>query len=167
MIRISSAATGKPPSLSHVYCNVFLPSSDNFKMDQYYAENLDGSRYVMNNRSGLQDSQLLSASDAPTNEDNSLSRRSPLSAFAYFVRIIDLLGRVSTYVNSKRRDSSNFIPPCNPDSDFQQLDRAIDTWYDELPMHLKNTPTNLELSRSSSETNESRLFTIVSYLCSV
>ncbi|KAI8351471.1 hypothetical protein EDC96DRAFT_447970 [Choanephora cucurbitarum] len=159
--KISSAATGKPPSLSNVYCHVFLPSSDHFKMDQYYAENLDGSRYVMNNPSGLQDSQLLSASDAPANEDNSLSRRSPLNAFAYFVRIIDLLGRVSTYVNSKRRDSSNFVPPCNPDSDFQQLDRAIDTWYDELPMHLKNTPANFELSQSSSETTESRLFTII------
>lgn len=165
--RISSAATGKPPCLSSVYCNVFLPSSDDFKMDQYYAENLDGSRYIISNRSGLQDSQLLSAgsltSDAPINENSNMSRKPPLSAFAYFVRIADLLGKVTTYVNSKKADSSSFVPPCSPDSEFQQLDRAIDIWYDELPIHLKNTPANFEMYRKSAETNESRLFTIVSH----
>ncbi|KAI8047533.1 uncharacterized protein B0P05DRAFT_481599 [Gilbertella persicaria] len=160
--KISSAATGKPPSLLDTYCTAFLPSSDSFKSNQYYAETLDGSRYIMNNINGFRDSQLLNANslfpDMGQDDLTDLSRRGSLSTFAYFVRVIDLLGKVTSYLNFKGKQAKELLPPSHPGSEFQQLDKALDDWYEKLPMHLKNSPANFELYKDTNQTNESRTF---------
>lgn len=167
MYRFSSAATGRPGTLQDKFCTTFLPAKiDDYNHDQYYTETLDNSRYIMLNVNGLKESQLLGSHNSKLNTPDSatssnLGRRPFLNCFAYFIRLTSLLGRVTTYVNMKEKGTENVLPPCHPDSEFAKLDKAIEDWYDQLPMHLKNTPANFELYRDRDRCSNNRQFILV------
>ncbi|CEP14954.1 hypothetical protein [Parasitella parasitica] len=147
---------------------------DDMSSDQYYTETLDNSRFVLLNVNGFKETQLLGSTLLSCGEGNSNSTnkvdnppaysstspssspavvglaygsrtRPPLNCFAYLIRATSLLGRVTAFINSKAKDQQQgAVPPCHPDSEFSKLDRAIAEWYEQLPMHLKNSPANFE-----------------------
>lgn len=151
--------TGKPASLQDNFCTIFLPAKiDRCNFEQYYTENLDNSRYILLNVNGLRESQLLGSSSPPQLG----SRRPPLNCFAYLVRATSILGKITNYVNKKGKQQNN-LPPCHPDSEFAQLDQMIEDLYEQLPMHLKNTPANFELYKESIYSSDNRQFILVKY----
>lgn len=52
------------------------------------------------------------------------------------------------------------LPPFHPDSEFSKLDKMIEDWYEQLPLHLQNTHANFELSKSN-EGKHNRQFILV------
>lgn len=100
----------------------------------------------MLNVNALKDTQLIGSNGFKSSDINSsaLENRPYLNCFAYFTRATNLLSKVTSYVNLKRKEKHDHLLPCNPDSEFYKLDRAIDELNEQLPPHLKNTPENLE-----------------------
>ncbi len=90
-----------------------------------------------------------------------MGRRPHLNCFAYLIRATSLLGKVTSYVNLKGKDKTKEFLPCDPNSDFSKLDRSIEEWHDQLPMHLKNTPANFELYRDKGGCNNNPQFILV------
>lgn len=145
--RFSSAATGRPSSLPEKFCSTFLPARvEASNHEQYYTENLDGSRFIMINVKGLKETQLIGSNDFKSSkmDTSTLENRPYLNCFAYFIRATHLLSKVTSYVNLKRKEKHEHLLPCHPDSEFYKLNQAIDDLYQQLPPHLKNTPENLE-----------------------
>jgi hypothetical protein len=165
--RFSSAATGRPSTLQDKFCTTFLPAKiDDYNREHFYTETLDNSRYILLNVNGLKESQLLGSHNLNLNPATdptspSLRKKPYLNCFAYLTRLTSLLGRVTTYVNMKGKETQNILPPCHPDSEFAILDKAIEDWYDQLPMHLKNTPANFELYKEKEQQSSSRQFILV------
>jgi hypothetical protein len=145
-----------------------LPAKvDEYNHEQYYTETLDNSRFILLNVNGLKESQLLGSNSmnlsSPVDSGPpSFGRRPFLNSFAYFIRLTSLLGRVTTYVNLKGKGTQNVLPPCHPDSEFAKLDKAIEDWHDQLPVHLKNTPANFELYKERDSHLNNRQFILVS-----
>lgn len=112
----------------------------------------------MLNVDGIRQSQLLGAqvSTSPL-----MGRRPSLNCFSYLIRATNLLGKVTSYVNQKGKETKNSLPPCHPDSEFSKLDRTIEEWYDQLPVHLKNTPANFELYKDCANPAINRQFILV------
>ncbi|KAI7905016.1 uncharacterized protein BX663DRAFT_529917 [Cokeromyces recurvatus] len=164
--RISSAATGRPSVIQDNSCSVFLPGKvDQDKENQYYSETLDNNRHIFLNVNGFRKSYLLGAYNlgtVPLNDD--IGTFQYLSHFAYFIRAIKLLGRVTNYVNQKGKGGQSDLPPYHPDSEFTKLDQDIDNWQNQLPMHLKNTLTNLELDKNIEPTNSNQQLFIIHIL---
>lgn len=180
--KFSSAATGRPSILQDSFCTAFLPAKvDDCINDQYYTENLDNSRFVLLNVNGLKESQLLGSSlltgfsnidpsIAPKDSSSSpllpslalvSGGRPSLNCFAYLIRAASLLGRVTAFINSKAKDQRNLVPPCHPDSEFSKLDRAITEWYEQLPLHLKDSPENFEKYENDHRYGNSRQLILV------
>ncbi|KAI9480779.1 MAG: hypothetical protein EXX96DRAFT_594888 [Benjaminiella poitrasii] len=169
--KISSAATGRPSVIQDRSCSVFLPSKlVGSNGDQYYSENLDGSRSAIFNVNGLQRSYLLGAGSMSTISPNSdmkssnLNRRYHLDCFTYVIRATSLLGGVTDYINRKGKNIETSLPPYHPDAEFNKLDKAINDWYDQLPMHLKNTPANFEMYKNSKSCYDTHHFFLLHIL---
>lgn len=123
----------------------------------------------MLNVKGLKESSLLNSNNLSPAASNGtggaspqLSRRPYLNCFAYLIRATSILGRITTFVNLKGKDHQEALPPCHPNSEFAKLDRAIDGWYNQLPLHLKNTPANFEIYKDSEYPANNRQFILVS-----
>jgi hypothetical protein len=168
--RFSSAATGRPSSLQENFCTAFLPTKvDTCNCEQYYTETLDNSRYIMLNVNGLRESSLLSSNNLSVTSPSTasgatspqLGRRPHLNCFAYLIRATSLLGKVTSFVNLKGKDHQEVLPPSHPDSEFADLDREIEAWYDQLPMHLRNTPANFEFYKDAKYPADNRQFILV------
>lgn len=71
-----------------------------------------------------------------------------LSTFAYLIRILAVLGKVSQYVNRPRTKKS--IPPNEPGSEFSVIDAALAAWLQSIPPHYTYSPENAIL-RDKSE----------------
>jgi hypothetical protein len=63
-----------------------------------------------------------------------------LSTFAYLIRILAVLGKVSQYVNRPRTKKS--IPPNEPGSEFSVIDAALAAWLQSIPPHYSYSPDN-------------------------
>ncbi|CAO3567223.1 unnamed protein product, partial [Mortierella alpina] len=72
-----------------------------------------------------------------------------LSSFAYLIRILAVLGKVSQYVNRPR--TKNSIPPNEPGSEFAIIDAALKAWLNAVPPHLQYSQTNARMLKDRSE----------------
>ncbi|KAI7887656.1 uncharacterized protein EV154DRAFT_427058 [Mucor mucedo] len=160
--KFSSAATGRPSILQEKFCTAYLPANvDTCNNERYYTETLDGSRYIMLNLDGMLQSQLLGTQ---VSTPNTLSRKPSLGCFSYLIRATNLLGKVTAYVNLKGKEDKNALPPCHPESEFSKLDRLIEDWYEQLPLHLKNTPANFEVYKDCANPATNRQFILLHIL---
>ncbi|KAG0192513.1 hypothetical protein DFQ28_008905 [Apophysomyces sp. BC1034] len=153
--KLTSASTGRPSFLQEEDCDVFLPSDeDGWTRGQFYTETLDRSRIVHFNVRSLRDSNLLGVSTSVSSVSTG-GRRAQLSCSAHQMRLIALLGKVTTFINrgSKKKD---ILAPFDPTSEFSRLDRQIEDWYEQLPLHMKNTPANFERYRTNMTMDTSR-----------
>lgn len=161
LYRFSSAATGRPSILQEQFCTAFLPASvDTCNSDRYYTETLDGSRYILLNVDGMRQSQLLGAQ---VSSSTVIGRKPSLNCFSYLIRATNLLGKVTSYVNLKGKEDKNALPPCHSESEFSKLDKFIEDWYEDLPLHLKNTPANFEVYKDCANPATNRQFILVSF----
>ncbi|KAF7730187.1 hypothetical protein EC973_002795 [Apophysomyces ossiformis] len=153
--KLTSASTGRPSFLQEEDIDIFLPSDeDGWTRGQFYTETLDRSRIVHFNVRSLRDSNLLGVSASVSSVSNG-ARRAQLSCSAHHMRLVSLLGKVTTYINrgSKKKD---LLASFDANSDFSKLDREIEDWYEQLPLHMKNTPANFERYRAHTTMDASR-----------
>ncbi|KAG0087337.1 hypothetical protein BGZ92_007411 [Podila epicladia] len=72
-----------------------------------------------------------------------------LSSFAYLIRIVAVLGKVSQYVNRPRSKKS--IPPNEPHSEFSVIDAALAAWLKSIPPHLAYSLENGKIVKDKGE----------------
>ncbi|KAF8941599.1 hypothetical protein BGZ58_005549 [Dissophora ornata] len=72
-----------------------------------------------------------------------------LSSFAYLIRILAVLGRVSQYVNRPR--SKKAIPPNQRGSEFSVIDAALLAWHKSIPPHLAYSIENAKMVKDKGE----------------
>ncbi|KAF9914799.1 hypothetical protein BX616_007536 [Lobosporangium transversale] len=72
-----------------------------------------------------------------------------LSSFAYLIRIVAVLGKVSQYVNRPR--SKKAIPPSQRGSEFSVIDAALTAWHKSIPSHLTDSFENGRLVKHKGE----------------
>jgi len=86
-----------------------------------------------------------SDSSKPKKQDNN----HVLSSFAYLIRIVAVLGKVSQYVNRPRSKKS--IPPNERGSEFSLIDAALTTWHKSIPSHLAYSLENAKMVKDKGE----------------
>ncbi|KAG0209542.1 hypothetical protein BGX28_010240 [Mortierella sp. GBA30] len=72
-----------------------------------------------------------------------------LSSFAYLIRIVAVLGKVSQYVNRPR--SKKAIPPNERGSEFSVIDAALTAWHKSIPPHLAYSLENGKMVKDKGE----------------
>ncbi|KAF9126018.1 hypothetical protein BGW39_006981 [Mortierella sp. 14UC] len=72
-----------------------------------------------------------------------------LSSFAYLIRIVAVLGKVSQYVNRPRSKKS--IPPSERGSEFSLIDTALTAWHNSIPPHLAYSLENAKMVKDKGE----------------
>ncbi|KAI9020888.1 fungal-specific transcription factor domain-containing protein, partial [Phycomyces nitens] len=160
--KFTSAATGRPSALQVEDCDCLLPSDeDDWSYGHFYTESLDKSRVAHFNVQELRDSHLLGVS-ASGGRNRPKQDQSP---FAYFLRLISLLSKVTTLIN-RCRDSKNTLPPYHPNSEFGEVERQIIAWEESLPQAMKNTPENINRQTTDPVIDET-LFIIIHVLHNV
>jgi hypothetical protein len=146
-------------------CTAFLPGTICGQSEEYYTETLDGKKHLLLHVSRLRECQILGTNTLGTVTNisskaaNGKNHQPYLSSFTYVIRAANLLGKVTLYVN--RKDKNSDKPPFHPDSDFSKLDSMIDELYNELPVYLKNTPTNFASSTDQGGIGGKRQFILV------
>ncbi|KAF8942006.1 hypothetical protein BGZ47_006973, partial [Haplosporangium gracile] len=93
-------------------------------------------------------------SEAKTDETNAPKAKKQgnshvLSSFAYLIRIVAVLGKVSQYVNRPRSKKS--IPPSERDSEFSLIDAALTAWHKSIPPHLASSLENAKMVKDKGE----------------
>ncbi|KAG0056801.1 hypothetical protein BGZ83_003419 [Gryganskiella cystojenkinii] len=72
-----------------------------------------------------------------------------LSSFAYLIRILAILGKVSQYVNRPHNKKS--IPPNEQGSEFSVLDGALTAWMNSIPTHLTYSVANADMLKDKAK----------------
>ncbi|KAI1316649.1 hypothetical protein EDD11_009684 [Mortierella claussenii] len=72
-----------------------------------------------------------------------------LSSFAYLIRIVAVLGKVSQYVNRPR--SKKAIPPNQRGSEFSVIDAALTAWHQSIPLQLAYSLENAKMVKDKGE----------------
>ncbi|KAF9310400.1 hypothetical protein BGZ91_007105, partial [Linnemannia elongata] len=93
-------------------------------------------------------------SEAKTDESNPPKAKKQgnshvLSSFAYLIRIVAVLGKVSQYVNRPRSKKS--IPPSERGSEFSLIDAALTAWHKSIPPHLAYSLENAKMVKDKGE----------------
>ncbi|KAG9070617.1 hypothetical protein KI688_008155 [Linnemannia hyalina] len=93
-------------------------------------------------------------SEAKTDESNPPKAKKQgdshvLSSFAYLVRIVAVLAKVSQYVNRPRSKKS--IPPNEQGSEFSLIDNALTAWHKSIPPHLAYSLENAKMVMDKGE----------------
>ncbi|RUS22560.1 fungal-specific transcription factor domain-containing protein [Endogone sp. FLAS-F59071] len=129
--KFSSSATGRPQALDERDCEVLLPSED---------QDWQNDRPVV--------TEMLNAGAVSEDPTSSIlvSQRASMGPFAYLIRIIAILGRVSHYVNRAKPRSAPL--PIHPNSEFALLDQALTGWLLSLPSTLRYNPENVRSNTS-------------------
>ncbi|KAG1224988.1 hypothetical protein G6F35_003677 [Rhizopus arrhizus] len=145
--KFSTAATGRPSTLTEPFCTALLPArvNSNCNSGHYYTESLDGNQYLLLNIGGVRKSQLLGSYIDSSRQEQNSGQKPVLNGFAYFIRASNVLGKVTAFVNKKEKFQTSTHPPYHPDSEISKLDKIIDDLYEDLPIEFKNIPTNYEL----------------------
>ncbi|KAF8975970.1 hypothetical protein BGZ46_008679 [Entomortierella lignicola] len=82
-----------------------------------------------------------------SSEGNQKSPR--LSSFAYLIRILGILGKISQYVN--RPQTKKSIPASEPGSEFSILDAALAAWLQSIPISYRYSPENSGMLKEKRE----------------
>ncbi|KAK4513684.1 uncharacterized protein ATC70_005688 [Mucor velutinosus] len=148
--KLSSSMTGKPQMMDYLDSDVLLPiynSSLNLESTgEFYQQNLDGTKLVRYNVhrdpmgivTGVQMTPIpLSTlkSDAHLFSQVGLESRTN--------ELYVLLGRIARFVNRRFKD----LICLENNVEFDELNRALDSWETRLPHQLKNSPANLDYFR--------------------
>ncbi|KAG0255108.1 hypothetical protein BG011_005325, partial [Mortierella polycephala] len=72
-----------------------------------------------------------------------------LSSFAYLIRIVAVLGKVTQYVNRPR--SKKAVQPNEPGSEFSLIDAALTAWHKSIPPHLAYSLENAKMVKDKGE----------------
>ncbi|KAF9102360.1 hypothetical protein BGX27_011024 [Mortierella sp. AM989] len=160
---LASSSSGRPRMMDERDCEVLLPSEDIawHEARPVVTEMLDGDDETdssvesskeekpdintnkttsprSENSHATADASEPSAKQKPNkSEGNQKSHR--LSSFAYLIRILGILGKVSQYVN--RPQTKKSIPPNEPGSEFSILDAALAAWLQSIPSAFKYSPS--------------------------
>ncbi|GJJ69666.1 hypothetical protein EMPS_02014 [Entomortierella parvispora] len=92
------------------------------------------------------------ASEGPKSTPSPKSKKQGghvLSSFAYLIRIVAVLGKVSQYVNRPR--SKKALPPNEPGSEFSIIDNALTAWHNSIPEHLAYSLENGKMVKDKGE----------------
>ncbi|KAG9065859.1 hypothetical protein KI688_002156 [Linnemannia hyalina] len=164
---LASSSSGRPRMMDERDCEVLLPSEDNAwhearpvvtEMLQEDEEPTSATSEGSSCKSAAMDlgkddlpGEDLSGNerrDSTTNGDSS-HKVSSLSSFAYLIRILAVLGKVSQYVNRPRAKRS--IPPNEPGSEFSVINAALDAWLSSVPSHHTYSVENANRVRDKGE----------------
>ncbi|KAF8935049.1 hypothetical protein BGZ58_005281 [Dissophora ornata] len=165
---LASSSSGRPRMIDERDCEVLLPSEDNawHEARPVESEMLDNDQggddsfqeqqqSSVDKKSGADDAEMGNMT-TPTPQPSSHAKegkerqKAPcLSSFAYLVRILAVLGKVSQYVNRPRTKKS--IPPNEPGSEFSIIDAALAAWLQSVPSHLKYSPENSRILNDKGE----------------
>ncbi|KAF9425998.1 hypothetical protein BGZ94_007031 [Podila epigama] len=88
-------------------------------------------------------------SSSPKTKKHGGTGSTTLSSFAYLIRIVAVLGKVSMYVNRPRPKKS--IPPNEPHSEFSVIDAALANWLKSIPPHLSYSLENGKIVKDKGE----------------
>ncbi|KAG0371164.1 hypothetical protein BGZ54_009523 [Gamsiella multidivaricata] len=168
---LSSSSSGRPRMIDERDCEVLLPSEDNawHEARPVVTEMLDddqgpetSTESFKEQRQSSQDRQPddqgtdangmatpPSESSAEAEQDKPRPKGHSLSSFAYLIRILAVLGKVSQYVNRPRTKKS--IPPNEPGSEFSIIDAALAAWLQSIPSHLIYSPENARMLKDRNE----------------
>ncbi|KAG0003420.1 hypothetical protein BGZ80_007601 [Entomortierella chlamydospora] len=174
---LASSSSGRPRMMDERDCEVLLPSEDKawHEARPVISEMLDGGEGPdsstdspkeenagVNTKSNKTASQRSESSHATANtSDQNLketqksnrgegNQKSPrLSSFAYLIRILGILGKVSQYVN--RPQTKKYIPPNEHGSEFSILDAALAGWLRSIPPDFKYSPANSDMLKEKRE----------------
>lgn len=151
-----------------------LPCQDDC-LDQstFYSESLDGTQlncYKVVDRDDhgqAQTIQLYETISQPTTTAAAPSRsRCPLGWPTHMIRLISMFSKVAKFVNRTLAKSTSPLAPYDTmdvatNRDYSLLSDELDTWYEQLPFHMRNTPANLERHRTE-ESPDTHRFLLVS-----
>ncbi|KAF9437852.1 hypothetical protein BGZ76_010868 [Entomortierella beljakovae] len=85
--------------------------------------------------------------DQPSTKKNGVGH--VLSSYAYLIRIVAILGKVSQYVNRPRSKKS--IPPNQRGSEFSIIDAALTAWHKSVPPQLAYSLENGRMIENKGE----------------
>ena len=169
--KFSSAATGRPPILDPNDCENMMPIDydilDIAEEKDIYQCSLSG--YKLVHYRIIQDP---ATSELTGIQFNPLDARLPenklyMSRVGWGSRILQesaILGKVTQLVNRGYNVENGVYGPYQENSEFAKLDRELDQWSDNLPMHCRNTPANLEHFRLRNNKYRSAKFVLAHIL---
>ncbi|KAF9398064.1 hypothetical protein BGX21_008215 [Mortierella sp. AD011] len=170
---LASSSSGRPRMMDERDCEVLLPSEDTawHEARPVISEMLDGGEgpdssadspkeentgvNTKSNKTASQRSESSHATDQNLKETQKSTggegnQKSPrLSSFAYLIRILGILGKVSQYVN--RPQTKKYIPPNERGSEFSILDAALVGWLQSIPREFKYSPENSDMLKEKRE----------------
>ncbi|KAF9110374.1 hypothetical protein BGX27_006447 [Mortierella sp. AM989] len=170
---LASSSSGRPKMLDERDCEVLLPSEDHDWCNErpVVTEMLDNDE---DSSSGTDQEHFRTPKDTikkkqvdnterdttqPTDTNKTEEEILPssekqdaghvLSSFAYLIRIVAILGKVSQYVNRPR--SKKAIPPNQRGSEFSVIDGALTAWHKSIPSELSYSLENEGMIKDKSE----------------
>ncbi|KAF7723594.1 hypothetical protein EC973_001836, partial [Apophysomyces ossiformis] len=159
--KFASAATGRPTCIQEEDCKLFLPSEDDSHLtkDHFCAVSIDGNTTVRYEVQKGEDGNTLGLKASRVDTSQGVVSLTPiwrqLGWPAHIFWETSLLGKVTQFVNRSKKSEDTYTPD-DPNSEFVALDRQIDDWGKRLPLHMRNTPANLERHRSLVSYDSSR-----------
>ncbi|KAF8978568.1 hypothetical protein BGZ46_006331 [Entomortierella lignicola] len=170
---LASSSSGRPRMMDERDCEVLLPSEDEDWCDErpvvtemlYDGEDSSSgteqehTTASMNaseqKQEGITEKDTAESTDTRSNgEETPASSKKQgaghvLSSFAYLIRIVAILGKVSQYVNRPRSKKS--IPPNQRGSEFSVIDAALGAWHKSIPPHLAYSLENGRMIKDKGE----------------
>ncbi|KAI8600049.1 fungal-specific transcription factor domain-containing protein, partial [Dissophora ornata] len=139
---LASSSSGRPRMIDERDCEVLLPlpSEDH----DWYHE-----RPVVAEMLGDGEDSSSGTEHEPPTRCKKQGAGHVLSSFAYLIRILAVLGRVSQYVNRPR--SKKAIPPNQRGSEFSVIDAALLAWHKSIPPHLAYSIENAKMVKDKGE----------------
>lgn len=155
--KFTSAATGNPSVLDPKDCEIMLPVDidvlDFKNGNDFYQASLDKTKLIHYHIVRDEMTNLITGIQMNPLDINLPEHRIYLNRVgwsSYILHGIVLLGKVSQFINSENDEDKPFAAYEN-NSEFEKLDNALDAWVEDLPLHVKNTPANLERYRNSND----------------
>ncbi|CAO3650937.1 unnamed protein product [Cunninghamella echinulata] len=128
-----------------------LPTDDDcLEKDTFYTESLNGTeliKYMVSERNI--DGSPKSITYVETIKQDPIVRSRCAQGWpTHLLRITSLYGTVASFVNRDMVKSTTPLSPYDMETnDFVLLNQKLDLWYNQLPLHMRNTPANLERYR--------------------
>jgi len=166
---LASSSSGRPRMIDERDCEVLLPSEDNAwhearpvvteMLDEEHDDQPHEARSPVDPLSNVMNATGASEPTSAVPADNETPQQNPnpetpskshsLSSFAYLIRIVAILGKVSQYVNRPRIKKS--IPPNEPGSEFSIINAALSAWMNSIPSHMTYAVVNADTLKDKAE----------------
>ncbi|GJJ76819.1 hypothetical protein EMPS_09178 [Entomortierella parvispora] len=165
---LASSSSGRPRMIDERDCEVLLPSEDNAwhearpvvteMLDDEHDEQPQEARSPVDPlHANVQKPTAEPVSAVPIDKETPQQNANPktpskshsLSSFAYLIRILAILGKVSQYVNRPRNKKS--VPPNEPGSEFSIIDAALSAWMNSIPSNLTYSVANADMLKDKAE----------------